>query len=188
MSAVHEFFLGNYQMTMNNTQIAIGILVFIFFLYVFMSHKRGSRALQPYEGYTAEEEYDEEEYDEDEYDEEEYDEEEYDEEEYDEEEYDEEEYGEERFTELPQRRMLGSADLLPQPTLHGDSDFSKFAPRPLNGNFLSAHRFIGADTTGSSMRNSSYDLRRIIPVKKQAVSPWNNSTIEPDKYRRPLDI
>lgn len=174
-------------MTMNNTRIAIGILVFILFLYVFMFTKNRSKDLQPYEGY--EEGYEEEDYDEEDYDEEDYDEEDYDEEEYDEEDYDEEDYeDQEDFMEHPSRkRMLGSADLLPQPTLQGDTDFAKFAP--LGGmNFLSSQRFLGMSTQGGSMRNSSHDLRRIIPIKKETVSPWNQSTIEPDLLRRPLDI
>ena len=38
----------------------------------------------------------------------------------------------------------------------------------------------GVNTVGSSLRNASYDLRGNVPVPKINVSPWLNSTIDPD--------
>lgn len=39
---------------------------------------------------------------------------------------------------------------------------------------------MGVNTVGSTLRNGSHDLRGDIPNPKINVSPWNNSTIEPD--------
>ena len=39
---------------------------------------------------------------------------------------------------------------------------------------------MGVNTVGSSLRNGTHDLRGDIPNPKIFVSPWNNSTIEPD--------
>jgi hypothetical protein len=47
---------------------------------------------------------------------------------------------------------------------------------------------IGLDTVSSSMRNSSLDIRSDPYIPKQSVSPWQNSTIEPDLGKIPLQI
>lgn len=39
---------------------------------------------------------------------------------------------------------------------------------------------MGVNTVGSSLRNATHDIRGDIPNPKLIVSPWNNSTIEPD--------
>lgn len=39
---------------------------------------------------------------------------------------------------------------------------------------------MGVNTVGSSLRNGTHDIRGDIPNPKLNVSPWNNSTIEPD--------
>lgn len=39
---------------------------------------------------------------------------------------------------------------------------------------------MGVNTVGSSLRNATHDIRGDIPNPKINVSPWNNSTIEPD--------
>jgi hypothetical protein len=53
---------------------------------------------------------------------------------------------------------------------------------------LQAGYHIGLDTIGQTLRNPNYQLRSdpIIPV--QQVGPWNQSTIEPDYGRVPLEI
>lgn len=80
-----------------------------------------------------------------------------------------------------------AADLLPQPQ-QSDEDFSTYAPQSLQGqNFLSPQALIGTDSVGSSLRNASYDLRNSIPIKKANVGPWQNSTIDPDVLKRPLN-
>ena len=54
-------------------------------------------------------------------------------------------------------------------------------------NFLSAGFHVGIDTVGQSLRNASHDLRSVIPCPQYKVSIWQNSTIEPDLNRRPLE-
>jgi hypothetical protein len=39
---------------------------------------------------------------------------------------------------------------------------------------------IGIDTVGQSRKNATYDIRAAPPNPKFVVSPWSNSTIEPD--------
>lgn len=55
-------------------------------------------------------------------------------------------------------------------------------------NFLSAGALIGVNTVGQSLRNASWDLRSTAPNPQEPVSVFNNSTIEPDINRRPLEI
>jgi len=82
--------------------------------------------------------------------------------------------------------MTSSVDLLPAPAAKADN-WSEFSPGALTGqNFLQAPLFIGTDTVGSTLKNANYDLRAAIPVAK-ASFVWNNSTIDADVYRRPLE-
>lgn len=55
-------------------------------------------------------------------------------------------------------------------------------------NFLSAGALIGVNTVGQSLRNANLQLRAEPPAPQIAVSVFNNSTIEPDLARRPLDL
>ena len=55
-------------------------------------------------------------------------------------------------------------------------------------NYLSAGALIGVNTIGQSMRNANYQLRSDPPNPQVKVSIWNQSTIEPDTNRRPLEI
>jgi len=55
-------------------------------------------------------------------------------------------------------------------------------------NFLNAGALIGVNTVGQSLRNASWDLRSEPPNPQVSVSPWLNSTIEPDVNRRVLEI
>jgi hypothetical protein len=55
-------------------------------------------------------------------------------------------------------------------------------------NYLSAGALIGVNTIGQSMRNANYQLRSDPPNPQVKVSIWNQSTIEPDFNRRPLEI
>lgn len=45
---------------------------------------------------------------------------------------------------------------------------------------------IGVDTVGQSRKNATYDLRAAPPCPKFVVSPWSNSTIDPDYNTKPL--
>jgi hypothetical protein len=45
---------------------------------------------------------------------------------------------------------------------------------------------VGVDTVGSTRKNPSYDIRGTIPNSKFSVSPWNNSSYEPDNNLKSL--
>jgi len=78
-------------------------------------------------------------------------------------------------------------ELLPS---NKDTDFSKLNPSVNNNlkdkNFLEAGSHIGLDTIGQSLRNANYQLRADPPNPKKNVSPWMNSTIQPDPERKSL--
>jgi hypothetical protein len=57
-----------------------------------------------------------------------------------------------------------------------------------DANFMNAGAHIGVNTQGSSMRNPNLQLRSEPINPQQLVSPWNQSTVEPDLLRRPLEI
>ena len=77
---------------------------------------------------------------------------------------------------------LSPEDLLPntRATVSGPNNVDK--------NFLSAGALAGINTVGSSLRNANLQIRSEPPNPKKAVSPWMNSTIEPDLMRVPLEI
>jgi hypothetical protein len=56
------------------------------------------------------------------------------------------------------------------------------------GNFLSSGYHAGINTVGTTLRNANLDLRSDPPNPRKAVSPFMNSTIEPDLYRRAMEI
>jgi hypothetical protein len=81
-----------------------------------------------------------------------------------------------------------ASNLLPRRSV-GDEDFSAYAPKKENPqSFLDASKYIGVDTISSSKKNSSWDLRQSIPIPKKTVSPWQNSTIDPELSRHRIDI
>jgi hypothetical protein len=55
-------------------------------------------------------------------------------------------------------------------------------------NFLNAGYLIGVDTIGSTLRNANLQVRSEPPNPQLVVSPWMNTTIEPDVFRQPLEI
>jgi hypothetical protein len=63
----------------------------------------------------------------------------------------------------------------------GNADFK-------NVNLLKAGHLIGIDTVGSSLRNANLQERSEPPNPTTSVSPWLNTTIEPDLMRLPLEI
>lgn len=58
----------------------------------------------------------------------------------------------------------------------------------LGVNFLNAGYLIGIDSVGSSLRNANQQVRSEPPNPQLIVSPWNNTTIEPDSFRQPLEV
>ena len=63
----------------------------------------------------------------------------------------------------------------------GSADFK-------NVNLLKAGYLIGIDTVGSTLRNANLQERSEPPNPTSSVSPWMNTTIEPDLMRKPLEI
>jgi hypothetical protein len=88
------------------------------------------------------------------------------------------------------RDNLGPEDLIPKN--QSNSKWSQMNPAgqgELNGkNYLDAGHHWGVDTIGSSLRNANMGLRSEPPNPQVQVSPWMNTTMEPDLNRRPLEI
>lgn len=55
-------------------------------------------------------------------------------------------------------------------------------------NFLTAGFHVGIDTVGQTRKNPNLQLRSELPNPKMAVSPWLNSSYEPDQYRRGFEL
>ena len=55
-------------------------------------------------------------------------------------------------------------------------------------NFLKAGHHAGINTVGGSLRNANLQVRSEPPNPQTRVSPWGNSTIQPDLMRVPLEI
>lgn len=81
-------------------------------------------------------------------------------------------------------------DLLPHDA--ANSKWAQVAPAGQgdvkNQNFLTAGFHIGKDTIGVARKNPNLTLRAEPPCPKNVVSPWMNSSIEPDQYRRGFEI
>jgi hypothetical protein len=68
-----------------------------------------------------------------------------------------------------------------------DTDFSQAKYNINDDKLINTERYvIGINTVGQSLKNASYDIRGTIPNPKFSVSPWNNSTYEPDFNLKPL--
>jgi hypothetical protein len=83
---------------------------------------------------------------------------------------------------------LNAEDLLPEGKT---SVWGESAPNN-NGSInskslLNAGHHIGVNTTGCSMRNANRGIRSEPPNPQVQVSPWLQTTICPDLYRKPLD-
>lgn len=55
-------------------------------------------------------------------------------------------------------------------------------------NFLQSGYHIGINTVGQTLRNANLQLRSEPPCPQVKVSPWIQSTIEPDVSRKPFEI
>jgi hypothetical protein len=83
---------------------------------------------------------------------------------------------------------LAPSDLLPK-DMHSEwSDINPASNDLKNVNLLTANQMIGINTVSSSLRNANYQERSEPIIPKTDVGPWYHSTIEPDLYRRPLEI
>ena len=81
------------------------------------------------------------------------------------------------------------ADLLPKDT---NSQWAQLNPSGkgelANINLLKAGYHIGIDTIGQTLRNANLQIRSEPPNPQLYVGPWQQSTIEPDFMRPPLEI
>jgi hypothetical protein len=95
-----------------------------------------------------------------------------------------------RSSECFPKDRLTAEDLLPK-----DAANSKWAQVNPAGqgdlkdqNFLTAGYHMGINTVGNSLRNPNLQIRSEFPNPQIKVSPWNQTTIESDLNRRPLEI
>jgi hypothetical protein len=86
------------------------------------------------------------------------------------------------------QNMNTPADLLPSDNNSGWGLKPMGTGDFMGVNFLNAGYLIGVDTIGSSLRNSNQQVRSEPPNPQIIVSPWHNTTIEPDVFRQPLEV
>ncbi len=68
-----------------------------------------------------------------------------------------------------------------------ETDFSLAKYQLNDDKLINTERYmIGINTVGQSLKNATYDIRGTIPNPKIVVSPWLNSTYEPDFNLKPL--
>jgi len=81
------------------------------------------------------------------------------------------------------------AELLPKDT---NSQWAQLNPTGkgelANINLLKSGWTIGVDTVGQTLRNANLQIRSEPPNPQLSVGPWNQSTIEPDFMRPPLEL
>jgi hypothetical protein len=85
-------------------------------------------------------------------------------------------------------KKYNSKDYLPQEYNDKwfDTDFN-ITNKIDDENLINTEKYVvGVNTVGQSLKNASYDIRGTIPNPKFSISPWNNSTIEPDYNIKPL--
>ena len=112
--------------------------------------------------------------------------------------------GNEVFANVPSGSMTSTYGLAPVPSANKQYDPSELLPKDVNSqwaqlnpagsadfknvNLLKAGSLIGIDTVGSTLRNANLQERSEPPNPTTSVSPWLNTTIEPDLMRLPLEI
>ena len=90
-----------------------------------------------------------------------------------------------------QQAVAAPSDLLPSDE---NSKFAELNPNAANKgdttmpDLLKAGHHIGLDTIGQTLRNANLQLRSDPIISKSEVGPWNQSTIETDYARVPLEI
>ena len=87
------------------------------------------------------------------------------------------------------KEMLTPEELKPQDNSSLWAQVNPEGEGSLKGrSFLQAGHHIGINTVGQTLRNANLQLRSEPPNPQVLVSPWNQTTIEPDVNRRPLEI
>lgn len=86
------------------------------------------------------------------------------------------------------REQLNPTELLPNDPNSQWAQVNPAGAGDIQGkNFLSAGALVGVNTIGQSLRNANLQLRAEPPNPQVQVSPWLQSTVEPDLQRRPLE-
>lgn len=89
------------------------------------------------------------------------------------------------------KEVANPKDLLPNDE---NSQWSALNPNTANKgdmvmpDLLKAGQHIGVDTVGQSLRNANLQLRSDPVIAKSDIGPWNQSTIEGDYGRVPLEL
>jgi hypothetical protein len=86
------------------------------------------------------------------------------------------------------KNQLAPQELLPMDKANKWAEVNPTGAGDISGkNFLNAGALIGVNTVGQSLRNANQQLRSEPPCPQMQVSIWNQSTIEPDLQRKPLE-
>lgn len=95
----------------------------------------------------------------------------------------------EGFTGYSDKDVANPSELLPK---DDNSQWSSLNPvsqsNPQMPDLLQAGYHIGLDTIGQTMKNANLQLRSDPVIQKGDIGPWNQSTIEPDLMRVPLEV
>ena len=88
------------------------------------------------------------------------------------------------------RSTASPSDLLPADTnsLLGNMNNLNQQNGIMIPDLLQAGYHIGLDTIGQSLRNPNYQLRSDPIIPRKDVGPWNQTTMEPDYARVPLEV
>jgi hypothetical protein len=90
---------------------------------------------------------------------------------------------------FPKQKELKPEDLLPKDM---NTKWAQVNPsgqgQLMDRNFLDAGHHVGINTVGQTLRNANYNVRSEIPNPQIKVSPWMQSTIDPDIGRKPMEI
>ena len=85
--------------------------------------------------------------------------------------------------------QLTAAELLPQDNSSLWAQVNPSGEGSLKDrNFLQSGYHIGINTVGQTLRNANLQLRSEPPCPQVKVSPWIQSTIEPDLGRKPFEV
>ena len=85
------------------------------------------------------------------------------------------------------QQLMDPKELLPK---DNNNEWSNIMPNNdlKNVHMLNAGHHVGINSVGSSLRNANLQIRSEPIIPQSNVGPWNNTTIEADNLRRPLEI
>lgn len=83
---------------------------------------------------------------------------------------------------------VNPSDLLPNDVNSQWSTLNPVNQAVTTPDLLQAGHHMGIDTVGQTLKNANYQLRSDPIIPKKDIGPWNQSTIEPDLMRVPLEV